>query len=434
MAMQPVDYTLKGVQAPIEAMTQGYQLGSGIRSNELAMQQAQQKMQQEQQQMQQRAMQQKALSDFLDMENPTARDVMRVSAMLPKDQAEMIGKSFEGVSKERIDNELKFGGQVMSALELGNPQAASDLLSQRAKALRNSGDEQQAKMYDIYAQSALENPSATYKTLSLTIAASPGGKDVIESIAKRGEELRSQEMATAKQSEQESKAKIAAANAKFADSLAAKELEKKGYDIQKIQNDIQISKENAKIAAANTALTRETNELRKKELEQKIEDMKMKRDDLVREKTSNLESAKVGIDSLVDSVDKILSVPEDVMKAAMGPVDQILPTFQQDVADFEALVEGLDAKAFMAQIPMMKGSGALSDSEGKKLSSSLANLSLKQSPKQFMESLRSVKDIMTSARNKLADKYGVPEVTQQQTISEDQASGLPSGWSVTVKQ
>ena len=62
------------------------------------------------------------------------------------------------------------------------------------------------------------------------------------------------------------------------------------------------------------------------------------------------------------------------------------------------MVENLDAQSFMAMIPQMKGTGALSDAEGKKLAASLQNFSLKQSPEQLMSSVKEAQRLMLKAR------------------------------------
>ena len=63
----------------------------------------------------------------------------------------------------------------------------------------------------------------------------------------------------------------------------------------------------------------------------------------------------------------------------------------------------------MAQIPKMKGTGALSEGEGKKLQASLQNFSLKQSPERLIDNMKEAQRLILKGRSNLAKKYGVPD-------------------------
>src|SRR5690606_31575313 len=152
--------------------------------------------------------------------------------------------------------------------------------------------------------------------------------------------------------------------------------------IQAIQNDIEYKRESNRIAAMRADADREGNALKRKELELKIEDTIRERDAKVREKAGEIESARLNIDNMLNTADRILATPMSVVGAAAGPVSSRLPTLSQDTSDFEALIENFDAQAFLSQIPNMKGMGALSENEGKKLAAALQSFSLKQSPEQ----------------------------------------------------
>ena len=63
----------------------------------------------------------------------------------------------------------------------------------------------------------------------------------------------------------------------------------------------------------------------------------------------------------------------------------------------------------MAQIPNIKGMGALSDAEGKKLAAALQSFSLRQSPARLMENVREAQRLLLKARENVARQHGVPE-------------------------
>jgi hypothetical protein len=84
-------------------------------------------------------------------------------------------------------------------------------------------------------------------------------------------------------------------------------------------------------------------------------------------------------------------------------------TIRQETADFEELIENLDAQAFLSQIPNMKGLGSLSDAEGLRVTRALQNFSLRQSPEQLRENVQEAQRLMLKARRYLADEYGMPD-------------------------
>ena len=155
------------------------------------------------------------------------------------------------------------------------------------------------------------------------------------------------------------------------------------------------------------ALKREDNGLKRQDLQLKIDDARTKQADAVRGKVSEITSARASIDNMIDTADRLLAHPGK--EAALGSVASKVLTLRQDTADFEELVGNLDAQSFIAQIPAMKGLGALSDAEGKKLSAALQSFSLRQSPEQFDKNVKIAQTLMGEARKTLAKKFGMPD-------------------------
>jgi hypothetical protein len=208
-------------------------------------------------------------------------------------------------------------------------------------------------------------------------------------------------MAPAELKKREADAATAATKAKFAESEALAGLNLTNAQINNYAVNQDIAKQNARIAAARLALDRESNDLKRKELSVKLDEMVRERDEKVR--------AAGNIDNMVMTLDRILDTPEDTIRAATGTFDAswASPTFLQSTKDFEALVENLDAQTFISQIGALKGMGALSDAEGKKLGAALQNFSLKQSKGQFINNVKTAKDLMDKAKKNLQYKYGV---------------------------
>jgi len=163
-------------------------------------------------------------------------------------------------------------------------------------------------------------------------------------------------------------------------------------------------------------MKKEDNELKRQDLQLKIDEQKQKLDDARRgretasnEKEAGLESARMNIDNMLNSVSRVMQTPLDVIENATGPVDQMIPTLRQSTADFEELVETLGSQAFLSQIPLIKGMGQLSNAEGEKLQAAFQNFSLRQSPERLMENLKEGQRLLLKARSNIAKQYGKPE-------------------------
>ena len=405
--MQPINY-LTQVADPFAQAAQGYKLGATIVDVEAKRAEAARQQQAMQQQQQQLAQEQ---ARFFTNPNPTMRDAARFASLLSPEQANAFRPYMEGITKEQQQGTLRRTGQLLSSLQL-NPAIAVDRLKQEAEAARNSGDADDAALLDRLAAAAADpaqGPSVAFKALVQSASAIPGAKEMFETIDKGMGTAREDAMFPSKLGEAQSNAQKAAVAAKFAESNAALDLQKKGWDITKIQEDIKIAKQNAGIAALNSQIAREGNAIKREENQLKLREMIDKRDTAVREKAAEVESARADMDNFLNTADRVLKTPKNVIGSAAGPISARMPTLSQDTADFEALVETLGSQAFMSQIPKMKGSGALSEREGDKLQASLQNLSLKQSPERLVENVKEAQRLILKARSTLSKKAGLPD-------------------------
>lgn len=334
--------------------------------------------------------------------NPTASAAAAMVEKYPG-QREAFGDAWKIRSQESKDQEFGLGVQAYSALMSGQPEVASRLLDEQIAATKNAGKDT-AKL-EALKSGIGSNPTQAAAHIGLILSSVEP-----EKWGKVAGELRSAQKAPAELSEAQARAHKAAVDAKFAESNAVTDLQKKGWDITKIQEDIKIAKENSRIAAMNAAISREGNQLKKVELATKMQEAKDKRDEAVRAKTSEVESARGNMDNMLNTADRILKTPMGVVGAAAGPVDSRMLTIQPDVADFEALVETLGSQSFIAQIPNIKGMGALSNAEGEKLQAALQNFSLKQSPERLLENVKEAQRLILKGRANLTKRYGVPEV------------------------
>lgn len=451
--MEPINY-LAQVADPFAQSLQGLQLGAGM----VELQQKQAAMVQQQQRQQLAAQEQ---AKFFTNPNPTMRDAARYASLLSPEQANAFRPFMEGISKEQQQGTLNSTGRILSALQT-NPEIGIKLLQDSATAARNSGDNQDAALFDDMATAAADpkrGPTIVFKSLAARTAGIPGAKEFFENIDKSLSTAREEALApevkreaiakadkaiadatvaqdAAKNSKEKAAADAAlatanaakaAVEAKFTERKEQAEIDKSAAVIRKSDADIIINRENARIAALNAAQAKETNVLRRDELRQKIDDAKDKRDTADRDQRATLASQSADIDNFINTAEQIKRTPISIIKSATGPIASRLPTTNQDVADFEALVETLGSQAFIAQIPKIKGTGTLTEKEGDKLQASLQNLSLKQSPSQLIANVTEAVRLMEIARVNIAARAGLPALPSDVPAKQEVFVPLPDG-------
>ena len=402
---QPNDYS--GAFAPVEpsqALLSGIQSGVGLQNL---------RVQQQQQQAALTAQQARsdAFARLASNPNRTADDWAQAMTLMP-DMSEHFKRAWEVQNTAQQQATVGEMSQVAAALMLGKPEAAAAILTNRIKALENGGPPDQLQGAKSMLAMIQADPKFALGMTMAKLRANPAAKDVVENIVKLNKDARDEAAAPAELRQKEADAKKAEVGAKFAEVGALLDLKEKGWRITAIQEDIDIKKQANRIAAMNAATAREGNALKREELTLQIQAARQKLDDAVRTKAADIESARSSIDNLINTADKILGVHKKdpgTVESAHGPLSSRMPTASQSTADYEAMVETLGSQTFIAQIPAMKGTGALSEREGDKLQASLQSLSLKQSPASMKAAVEEVQRLMLKSRKNLTTRYGVPE-------------------------
>jgi hypothetical protein len=218
--MEPINY-LAQVADPFAQATQGLKLGAGLAELE-----AQRALVARQQQQQQLAAQEQAR--FFTNPNPTMRDAARYASLLTPEQSKAFLPFMEGISKEQQQGTLKSTGQLLSALQT-NPQTGIKLMQERAVAARNSGDIEDATLFEQMAEAAGDpqrGPGVVFKSLAARTAGIPGAKEMFETIDKSLGTAREEAQAPIKLAEAEAKAIQEGVKAEFARPVAMAELAK----------------------------------------------------------------------------------------------------------------------------------------------------------------------------------------------------------------
>lgn len=357
------------------------------------------------------------------IQNPTFKTTADFIAKHP-DVAKPFEASWNIRNKGQNDQIFGTGIQALNALDSNRPDVAMKIFDDQITAMENAGED--PKDFKAIRDSIERNPSGAKGIIGLSLASYKP-----EEFSKIAQTRRDEEKAPAELSLAESKAEKAAVDAKFAESKAVQDLEKSGWEINKLANDINISKLNSQIAAMNAETSRrgndlkgQSNDLKFQELQLKLQDKIAQRDAKVGEKAAEVTSGRATIDNMLNTADRVLQTPMSVIGSAAGPISSRAPTLSQDTADFEELLNTLSSQAFMAQIPSLKGMGALSNAEGEKLQSSLQNLSLRQSPERLVENVKEAQRLIMKSRENLSKKYGVPDVTPDTPAAQPSPSNI----------
>jgi hypothetical protein len=175
----PNDYTLN-VPDPAQAFMQGMQNGAGIQDMQL-------KQQQQQFALSQQQAQQKALQTLAANPNPTADDYATATLAIPG-LREQFKQSWDMKNSSQQQANLQHIGEVASALTIGKPDVAVQLLTDRADALRNGGaPDSEVKAALAMADTVKQHPEFAAGLAQAKLMAIPGGDKVwanIQGLAK----------------------------------------------------------------------------------------------------------------------------------------------------------------------------------------------------------------------------------------------------------
>lgn len=334
------------------------------------------------------------------------------------DKAENIAKLNASLDENQKRQIFNTGIKIFTAMESGYNDIAKSILDEEIQAAQNAG--QDVRTLSRIREQMETDPQAAKAGIGLYTAGSnfEGWKKANESFQSQVSEQAKREKLQFESAESRAKAQKAAVDSKFAESNALLDLQKKGYDIKKIQQDLAFASDNQRIALLDKQLQREQNDLKRVELESKIADAKSARDSKVREKAAEAESAVASIDNGIATVDRILNNPSwrDVVGALEGGegiVGGALTGFDEKELDAIAAIETLGSQVFLANAKQFGSTAGLSEKEGNKLQAAAASLTRRQSEESFKQNLEIVKSLMEKARANVFKRTGVPEIPRE---------------------
>lgn len=184
---------------------------------------------------------------------------------------------------------------------------------------------------------------------------------------------------------------------------------------EKIQSAEQIASERnalmAQIAQMNASLRGANSDVQRQLIEQRIEDLKTK----AAEKQQTLESQAQGrvaaFDSALGTLDILDKHPgkKSVVGALSGGVVSAIPG--TDAAGFATQLETFKAQTFIPMVSALKGMGALSDAEGKKLTAAVGALDPKMKLSEFNAAIGRIRADLEAARQRASTLSGMGNKT-----------------------
>ena len=341
---------------------------------------------------------------------PSASGLSMLTAKYPG-QREAFKDIGDRMSAEQKAVELPVMAQAFHAITTGKPDAAKLLVDQQIEGMQNSGmDATKLKMIRSQLDSDPTQVAGLIGLVGSSIDPDGWGKMMGE---KRAQEL--QPDLVRKGAAEAGSAEV---KEKFAESEAVLDLEKKGWDIKKLQSDIQIGKQNANIAAMEAARKRAMDPLERQLLEVKIEEARASRDEKVRGKVAEATTAINAVNSTAGVFNDILS-DEDTLRAAVGTSawrGSIPGTKTRSMA---GKLEQLQNMMTAENLGLLKG--AMSDNDIKFLRNISTNLDRYQDEDSFLSEMKRVGTNLAKAQAQIAKKYGAPVESFEQPSTQKPA-------------
>lgn len=356
---------------------------------------------------QQQAQQQQALMQELPgaMNDPAKLQVLALKypSQLKNIQAQLGFRDAQDVdATEKAVNDL----QIASSM---GPQAIAQALVKHAGVIQQKGTTPQELM-QMWAQ----DPQQFNSVLGTVKLGTLGAKDqlaVQNDQAQRNLTMRGQDLTaeTARRGQD-----ITVRGQNISAQNAALDREIKRAEVQDKVLDRQIA--------------RETNAIKLEELKQTQVNVRQKAEVARADRQASAQGAVDTFETALDSLNTITNSPG--LKKAVG-FNSAFPTIPgTDAANFEAQLDTFKAQTFLPMVQSLKGMGALSDAEGKKLSDAVGALSPKMSEEAFRKSAGTIEKTLQNKLQNVKKQYGYqePAQTPQSAQPAQQQAGFSSLW------
>ena len=138
-----------------------------------------------------------------------------------------------------------------------------------------------------------------------------------------------------------------------------------------------------------------------------VEANNIKRAEVTQGKDLTKNSQLASFDTMLGTLDRLAKHPG--LSKSVG-IPGVFPTMPgSNSANFQAELNTFQSQAFLPMVAQLKGMGALSDAEGKKLTAAVGALDPKMGEVAFRESVDRITEEMTAARERVAGTGGAPK-------------------------
>ncbi|MCK6946272.1 DNA transfer protein [Enterobacter bugandensis] len=176
--------------------------------------------------------------------------------------------------------------------------------------------------------------------------------------------------------------------------------------------------------ALDRQIARETNQIKLEDLKQKQADVRQKADIARADRQAAAQGAVDTFSTALDSLGELEKSPG--LSKAVG-VRSAFPTIPgSDAANFEARLDTFKAQTFLPMVSSLKGMGALSDAEGKKLSDAVGALSPKMSEEAFRSSIGKIRSQLESKLGSVKKQFDYQEPAAQSPAQQSVQQYQPS--------
>lgn len=197
------------------------------------------------------------------------------------------------------------------------------------------------------------------------------------------------------------------------------EIKEEALTLRKLESELRRSDIESK--KLDQQLVRETNVIKKDELQQKVNAHKTKVEQDKRDLDFNVRGEVDAAQNGIDTIDRALE--GDGLESATG-IEANFPTISgSDASNFEAILETIQSQAFLTQVKKMKGMGALSENEGKKLGAAIGSLSINMGDKKLRAELNRIRGVMVEAKKSLIKKYNLKPGDNEGSIIVNKSTG-----------
>ncbi len=187
--------------------------------------------------------------------------------------------------------------------------------------------------------------------------------------------------------------------------------EKFTFDQQLKRQELELKKAEIEDKKLDRQIQRETNQAKLEDLKAKKEANQAKINQANAEKNDQYLTGMDTMARTIDTAESILN--SDGFSNFFGTnfsltSPSVMGAFPPGSAgaDTAAMVDTLKSQGFLSGVQQMKGMGALSDAEGKKISDAIGNLSGSQSEASAKRTINTIISTVKLAQKRLSDKYG----------------------------